>query len=266
MECSLVNLQLYSEVGGEGTDVILLHGWGMHGAIWGEFKNHLSKNLRIHALDLPGYGFSRDMSGDFNLESLSEVVENYVLTLNKTVVLLGWSLGGLIALNILKRKNVDVAKVIFIASTPCFTKKNDWPDAIEQSVFDSFENDIGTDYKKTLQRFLSLQTRGSELDRESLRMLKSNISERGEPDIQALKSGLKILRDADLRDEVTEATPALVILGEKDTLVPVSVKNEFAKQFSNSEIIIINKAAHAPFISHPDICALNIKNFINERK
>lgn len=256
--------ELYSEVRGEGPDIILLHGWGMHGAIWGEFNSHLSKNFRTHALDLPGFGFSRDMSGDFDLESLSTVVENYVLALNKPVIILGWSLGGLITLNILKRKNVDIAKVIFIASTPCFTKKKDWPEAMEQSVFDTFEKDLGTDYKKTLQRFLSLQTRGIDIDRESLRNLKRNLDSRGEPDLHALKNGLKILSETDLRSDLSYTIPAMVILGEKDTLVSVSVENEFAKQFSNSEIIIIDKTAHAPFISHPDVCAINIKNFINE--
>lgn len=263
MECCL-QTELYSEVEGNGTDVILLHGWGMHGAIWGEFKNHLARNFRTHAIDLPGFGYSRNMSGNFDLNSLSKMIEDYIINLNKPVVLLGWSLGGLISLNILKRKNVDIDKVVLVASTPCFTCKKDWPEAMEQSVFDVFAENLETDFKKTLQRFLSLQTRGSELGRESLRKLKNSISERGEPDLQALKGGLKILSETDLRDDAIKTTPALVILGEKDTLVPVNVKNEFAKQFSNCEIIIIDKTAHAPFISHADVCALHIKKFINE--
>ncbi|MDH5660744.1 MAG: alpha/beta fold hydrolase, partial [Gammaproteobacteria bacterium] len=153
---------LYSDVKGQGHNVVLLHGWGMHGGLWGKFEDLLSQDFTTHTIDLPGFGFSKNVKTTFTLDAITEVIESYIKELNVPVTLAGWSLGGLISLNILQRNNVDLNKIIFIATTPSFTKKKDWEYAMELSVFNDFSEDLKVDYKKTLKRFLSLQTRGSD--------------------------------------------------------------------------------------------------------
>ena len=259
-----MNNLLYSEVKGAGHNVVLLHGWGMHGGLWGKFSELLSQNFQTHVLDLPGFGFSKNIGNEFTLDALSEAVEDYIKTIKQPVILMGWSLGGLIAQNILHRKNITLDKVILIATTPSFTKRYGWGCAMEQSVFNAFTDDLKLDYKKTLKRFLSLQTRGSDLARDELRELNKQLMERGEPNIKALEGGLKILSETDLRSENIDETPAMIVLGEKDTLVPLAVKDEFAKTFTNLEQLILENTGHAPFTSNPDFCAEKIKNFINE--
>lgn len=259
-----MNNSIYSEVKGQGHSIVLLHGWGMHGGLWGGFNNLLSEYFQTHAIDLPGFGFSKDIKNDFSLDSLTEVIEQYIKNLKSPVSLIGWSLGGLIAQNILKRKKVNLNKVILIATTPSFTKKEGWDTAMEQSVFNAFSGELKLDYKKTLKRFLSLQTRGGDLTRDDLRELNHLLLERGKPNLTALENGLKILSETDLRAEYKNEISALVILGEKDTLVPVAVKIEFEKIFPNLETLILEKTGHAPFISKAEICAEKIKNFINE--
>jgi len=256
--------EIYSEIKGEGQDVVLLHGWGMHGGLWGKFNDLISKHCQTHAIDLPGFGYSKKIKNDFTLDALSEVVEKYINNIRQPVILIGWSLGGLITLNVLKRKNITLEKVVFVATTPSFTKKPGWECAMEQSVFDGFSNDLKTDYKKTLKRFLFLQTRGSDLARDDLRELNNKLNERGEPDFKALEKGLDILSNTDLRSKKQNETPAMLVVGKKDTLVPLSVTNEFENMFPNCEKLILEKTGHAPFISNPEVCAEKIKNFINE--
>ena len=257
---------LYSEVKGKGKDVVLLHGWGMHGGLWGRFSDLLAEDFHCHVIDLPGFGYSKDLENDFTLESMSKDIEDYLSNLNQDVTVIGWSLGGLITLNLLKRKKVALNKIVLIASTPKFTKdKNShWLSAMEQKEFDDFARELKNDYKKTLKRFLSLQVRGSDLARDDLRLLNQKLSERGEPGIVALQNGLKILSETDLRNVSDPAVPVMTVLGEKDTLVPPGVKSEFKKMFSCLEQLVVEKTGHAPFISRPEICADKIKNFINE--
>lgn len=255
---------LYSEIKGNGHNVVLLHGWGMHGGLWGKFNELLANNFQTHAIDLPGFGFSKNVKNEFTLDAITEVIEKYISNINQPVSLIGWSLGGLITQNILKRKHVDINKAVLVATTPCFTKKSDWTCAIEQSVFDVFAHDLKNDYKKTLKRFLSLQTRGSDLARDELRELNNKLNERGDPEIKALEQGLKILSETDLRTKKENKTPAMIVLGEKDTLVPLSVSHEFEKTFLSLRKLVLEKTGHAPFISKPEICADSIKNFINE--
>lgn len=260
----LMNNSPYCEIKGNGHNIVLLHGWGMHGGLWGEFNDLLSESFKTHALDLPGYGFSKDVENAFTLDAITDVVESYIKNIKEPVSLIGWSLGGLIAQNILKRKNIQLEKVIFIATTPSFTKRQGWESAMDLSIFKAFSNDLKTDYKKTLKRFLSLQTRGSDLAREEIRELNNQLSARGEPNIKALGKGLNILNDTDLRSNKTNKIPAMLILGDKDTLVPLSVSNEFEKIFPNLKKLVLDKTGHAPFISNPESCADKIKNFINE--
>ena len=254
----------YSDIKGNGNNIILLHGWGMHGGLWGKFNDLLSESFETHAIDLPGFGYSKDIKNDFTLDSLSKVVEEYIDSLTTSVSLIGWSLGGLIAQNILKRKNIEINKLVLVATTPSFTKKEGWDTAMEQAVFNDFANDLKLDYKKTLNRFLSLQTRGSNLSRDVLRELNKQLNSRGEPNIKALEMGLDILSKTDLRSVNQYETPVMLVSGEKDTLVPLAVNIEFEKMFSNLEQLSLEKTGHAPFISNPELCAEKIKNFINE--
>lgn len=255
---------LYCEVKGSGHNVVLLHGWGMHGDLWGKFSELLTNDFKTHAIDLPGFGNSKNFKSAFTLDAITEEIERYIVQLNKPVTVIGWSLGGLVTLNLLQRNNIDVNNVILIATTPCFTKKEDWDTAVDQKVFDDFSDKLIADHKKTLKRFLALQTRGSDLAKDELRLLKNKLEQRGDPALEALKSGLRILSETDLRNNEYSETPVMAVLGEKDTLVPVSVKSKFKNMFSNFESLIIEKSGHAPFISKPDVCAEKIKNFINE--
>lgn len=91
-----MNSEIYSEVKGNGPDVVLLHGWGMHGGLWGSFKDLLVTHYRTHTLDLPGFGYSKDIKSEFTLEAFSQVVEGYIKKVQGPVTLIGWSLGGLI--------------------------------------------------------------------------------------------------------------------------------------------------------------------------
>jgi len=235
----------------------------MHGGLWGKFKENLSKNCRTHVIDLPGFGYSKNVITEYSLDSVSEIIEAYINNIEHPVTLLGWSLGGLITLNILKRQNVKLNKIILIASTPCFTNKTGWDDAMEKAVFSGFSIDLQRDYKKTLKRFMLLQTRNSELSRLEVGQLMKNLNTRGEPDLKALEMGLTILSEADLRGSQFYDIPAMIILGEKDTLVPVSVKDEFGKIFPDSNLMLLKNTGHAPFISNPKDCSENIKKFLN---
>lgn len=151
---------LYCEVKGNGCNIVLLHGWGMHGGLWGKFNELLTNDFKTHAIDLPGFGNSKNLKSTFTLDAITEEIEKYIVQLNKPVTVIGWSLGGLVTLNLLKRKKIDIDKVILVATTPCFTKKENWGIAIDQRVFNDFSEELEADYKKTLKRFLALQTRG----------------------------------------------------------------------------------------------------------
>lgn len=118
----------------------------------------------------------------------------------------------------------------------------------------------------TLKRFLALQLRGSENERELLLDLRARLYANGEPDVRALQGGLDILRDTDLRKQLAQITQAtLVIAGERDTLTPMAASEYIAQALPDARLQVIRGAAHAPFLSHPQIFMQHLTSFLGQR-
>ncbi|MDO8465240.1 MAG: pimeloyl-ACP methyl ester esterase BioH [Gallionella sp.] len=241
---------------GSGTPLLLIHGWGMHGGMWGGVAEQLAEHFRVLAVDLPGHGFSAPDVG---------WVEALSAQFDEPLAVCGWSLGGQIALRWAVRYPQQVNRLVLVASTPCFVRRPDWECAMAAETLAEFAAALRQDYALTLRRFIALQVRGSERERELLAELRSALFVRGKPDLDALQSGLEILRDCDLRSALPNiAQPALVVFGERDTLTPPQASHYLAEQLPNAQLATIKGAAHAPFLSHPDEFMKHLLSFLHE--
>lgn len=254
-----MNSGLYWERTGYGPDVVLLHGWGMHGGVWQDLAQRLSQNFRVHVPDFPGHGRSRTLE-PFTLESLAR---NLVSSLPAPAVWIGWSLGGLIALQAARDQPPMVRRLVLIGSTPRFSQAPDWAWAMSGVTLEQFASELERDYRSTLQRFLSLQCGHGEAERELLRGLRATLFEHGEPDLQSLRSGLEILKTADMRAALpTITSPTLVIHGARDQLVPRAAGEYLVAQLPQARLALIESAGHAPFLSHPEVVRQHLEEFL----
>lgn len=152
-----------------------------------------------------------------------------------------------------------------VTSTPCFTNREDWPFGLPSEVLEKFATELEQNHATTLRRFISLQLRGSENERELLTKLREQLFSRGEPDMSALRGGLEILRDADQRLEVSGIQQqTLVIAGQRDKLTPPEASHYLAQVIPNARLVEIEGAAHTPFLSHPEVFIEHVKSFLNE--
>ncbi|UMO87254.1 pimeloyl-ACP methyl ester esterase BioH [Pectobacterium sp. PL64] len=240
---------LYWQTEGAGnTDLVLLHGWGLNAQVWQSIIARLAPHFRLHLVDLPGYGRSQG----FGPMSLSDMADCVLAQAPKRAIWLGWSLGGLVASQIALSAPTRVEKLITVASSPCFSAHDGWP-GIKPDVLQGFQQQLSEDFQRTVERFLALQTLGTESARQDARLLKSVVLEQPMPSVEVLNGGLAILREADLRQPLADLTvPFLRLYGALDGLVPRKVAGLLDDQWPNSTSVVIPKAAHAPFISHPD--------------
>ena len=266
-------MSLHVDSYGSGAPLLLIHGWGMHGGMWGGVAQRLAQHFRVLAVDLPGHGFSvgRDSSrhsGDVGMNPdllLDSIVDQLSAQFDEPLAVCGWSLGGQIALRWAAREPEKIKCLVLVASTPCFVRRPGWECAMAQETLAEFAAALQRDYAATLRRFLALQVRGSDNERELLAALRKALMSRGEPDLDALRAGLEILRDCDLRGELPDIRqPALVVCGERDTLTPPQASHYLAAQLPDARLAEIKGAAHAPFLSHPDEFMKHLTSFLHE--
>ena len=251
---------VYVETRGAGPDLVLLHGWAMHGGSWGPWLDRLAASHRLHLVDLPGHGRSPWLEQARSLADLARAVSPSVPA---GAAVLGWSLGGLVALELARQRGADVAALVLVATTPRFLKRDDWPSAMEPATLQGFAAGVAGDYRRTIANFLALQTWGDEHATEALRSLRATLAAHGEPDPRALQAGLALLRDADLRDALPHiATPALVIAGEHDRITPPAAGRELAARLPSARYQEIARAGHAPFLSHANAVLKEVEDFL----
>ncbi|MFA5626502.1 MAG: pimeloyl-ACP methyl ester esterase BioH [Thiohalomonadaceae bacterium] len=251
---------MYVERTGEGPELLLIHGWGMHGGIFRSLVPHLSAHYRLHIIDLPGHGRSPLPAGGFSLESLAEAIAAVV---PDSINWLGWSLGGRIALAAAAR-GLPIQRLILVGSNPCFTQRADWPHGMAIDKFTQFAHAVQQDWPSALQRFLAIQTRGSSNARDELRLLRQEIFAHGEPHAMALHDGLKLLHEVDLRSVLPQIKQdTLLIHGTRDTLSPLAAAEYATAQLPHGKLVAIEGAGHAPFISHTQEFLAALEHFLS---
>ena len=138
---------------GQGPDLVLLHGWGMNGAVWHGIAQELAAHYRLHLVDLPCFGNSPLQSGtDYTLPWLAEQV---AAILPEKCHLLGWSLGGLVASQLALTMPERLHSLITVASSPCFMARVEWP-GIAPKVLAGFNQMLAGDPATgRVERFLT---------------------------------------------------------------------------------------------------------------
>jgi len=228
---------------------IFVHGWGMNHAVWQPVVEQLPDWVEPVCIDLPGHGKNHDM--DF--VSLDDLVEFCVACTDEPAYWVGWSLGGMVVTKLALEHPDKVKAMMLVANSPCFIQSHDWPHGMATEIFDAFAENLQTDFPGTIQRFLSLQVQGSESGRQILRQIRKQVLAISSVNIEALHSGLKLLKTVDLRERVRDLkSPVTWVLGNKDALVKASLGKELQQQLPAADILMFDKASHAPFLSHRD--------------
>ena len=248
-------MSLNVEVVGKGQDLVLLHGWSLHSDIWQDFIPLLEADFCCHLVDLPGHGLS-----EFDdLQSLSQWAAAVRSVVPQQADWLGWSLGGLVALQAMAEDVSAMRRLVLLASSPCFVKREDWSAAVDFSVFENFASELQQGFDKVLLRFLALQVMGSQAARTSLKQLRDSLLLKPAPQSAALLAGLHFLREADFRQFVAAHQSSIYWLsGSRDTLVPQAA----ASLLPADRVEIIQGAGHAPFVSHAETCASALRHWL----
>ena len=250
MNSALGSADLYSESSGPGAaaPLVLLHGWGMNLRVFDRLRAALAERHRVTAIDLAGHGKSAWTSGSSPQQQLARLAA----VLPRDAVLVGWSLGGQLALQLAAEPALAVRQLVLIATSPRFVCADDWPHGLPAATLRQFAAQLAHDAGQTTDDFIELQLRGS-ADAAAVRAaLQDALRLHGAAEPAALAAGLELLEHNDLRALARRIeVPVLVIAGQYDRVTPHAAGQALAQLLPQAQLLNIRRAGHAPFLSHP---------------
>jgi len=222
---------------------VFLHGWAQSKLIW---CRQMQAFPNAVFLNLPGHG------GTENSEDWVDAIAEVLPDRPSTIV--GWSLGGMLAMQIAERFPERVKRLVLVATTPRFRSGAGWDSGCSEEVFQGFSAGVNSHAAKTLNRFFAMMFQGDDLERSQYNSLAREAVDRDNPpSLEALQKGLEYLDQLDLINAVPFIRqPALVLHGESDVIVPEAAGAWLAASLPTAEYHRLEHCGHVPFLTKSD--------------
>lgn len=211
-------------------------------------------------MDLPGHGESAPGAAGLN-----NWVDEVVTAIGRPAVYIGWSLGGLVALGAARRHPDQVRGLVLVAMLARFIREagNDY--GMKANAIEATRAGLARDFSTTLSEFLMQQVLGEPGAAKAVRSLRNDLIDQP-PAREGLERGLDILFEADFRDQLAAVdVPCLAVAGARDRIAHPDGMAAMAERMPEADLWRIERAAHAPFISHEKPFAARLREFITHR-
>lgn len=263
-------IDLYFEDHGEGSPVVLVHGWPLSSASWEkQTKALVEAGYRVISYDRRGFGQSDKPWTGYDYDTLASDLDSLLTELDLSdVTLVGFSMGGGELARYIGEQGTDrVSKLVFISSiAPFLLKTDDNPEGVDQSVFTGMEAAIQKDRPDFLRGFLNSFYNFDALggSRISQAVIDANwaIAVQASP-----KSTLDCVGAwlEDFREDIAEIdVPTLVIHGTEDQIVPIEASGgRMPDLIDGARLVRIEGGPHGILWTHADEVNAALLDFLS---
>ena len=245
------NVRLHVSDLGEGSPVVLIHGWPLSDAMYEyQYADLIKNGYRTIGITLRGFGQSDKPYGKYDYDVFVEDIKVVLEELRiDNAVLGGFSFGGATVIRFAsKYNNEHISKLaLFGAAAPCEVRKDDFPYGLPIEVLNSLIELNSTNRPQLIEEF-------GKLFAASETALPKNISDwlariQFQSSQYAMEQGLYMIRDSDLRAELEKITiPTAIFHGKLDKLCPFELAEQLHKGIANSKLIAFENSGHALFL------------------
>ncbi|MDO3386744.1 malonyl-ACP O-methyltransferase BioC [Gilvimarinus sp. SDUM040013] len=222
--------------------IVLLHGWGFDRSSMEPLIEPLRQLADVWNVNLPGFG-GESPERESDLEAWLEFLAQ---SLPASAALVGWSLGGMLALAYSQKYPARVSAIATLACNAKFVAAPDWPRAMDRQVNRLFNRGFDAEPATTLKRFCGLVAQGANDERARLRHLRGLVQLPDSTCMASWSQGLSILSQADFRQTLQRTRiPCLHLLAAEDALVPAQVLDDMRGLNASHQVEVISGAGHA---------------------
>jgi pimeloyl-ACP methyl ester carboxylesterase len=258
-------VRLHYQEKGTGTPLVLIHGYTSSTYSWKEVFEPLSKNFRVIAVDLKGFGFSGKPDGDYTRRAQALLAAHLIDYLKiEKAWLCGNSMGGEVALNVALANPERVAGLILIDSAgvevpgsgslaprylqlpvvgrvlTALALTSD--KLVRQGLQKSFYDQTKITNERVANYYRPLQTRGGQL---------AAVRARTQWDLFPIETDLTRIH-----------LPTLIIWGAEDRLIPLAAGRKMNSYIKDSKLVVFDSCGHLPQEEMPERVVDEINRFV----
>ncbi len=238
---------------GKGRAIVLLHGYPENLHIWDEFSDALSKNFRVIAIDLPGFGETESFGYVHSMELMAQCVQSVMQQLNlRRYIVVGHSMGGYVAIAFAELFTENLRGLCMFHSTT-------YADTEEKKA----DRNRGIEaVKKHPAQYLKAFSANLFADPNDVHIKKvqeiiSTSTPRG---IIAALEGMKIRPNREIILKFTRY-PVLFIMGKKDKIINYQAAFPQTEIPPQSEVLLLENVGHMGFYEEPEETLKALRKF-----
>ncbi len=249
----------YTDTGGDGRPVVLIHGWPLNGKSWASQEPALvDAGYRAIAYDRRGFGHSDKPDDGYDYDTFAADLAGLLDELDlRDVTLVGFSMGGGEVVRYLAQHGSDrVRSAVLAGAVPPYLLKTDGnPDGgLEEEAVQEMEEGARTNRAEFLDGFTTqfFSSDGELMVSEERRQQALGLQEQAAD--AALVGCIDAFSRTDFRGDLEKVhVPVLVIHGDRDAIVPFEVSGRrSAEALDDSRVVVVEGAPHGFNVSHAE--------------
>lgn len=247
---NLNGLDVHYKKKGAGIPVLLIHGTSSSLHTWEKWENELSKSYTTYSIDMQGGGLTTPPPNqDYSIEAYISLIDAFVEEMAlDSFYLVGNSLGGhtawAYAANSINTNKVK--KLVLVDPSGFFDSKREKPVVFQLAQFDFLFNNIERlNTRPFVEKSLKEVFYNDELVTKELVDRYTDLGSRaGNREAFFLK--VRQIETGKHEDLAKISCPTLILWGEDDLWIPLSLSEIFLEYIPNSKLIVYKECGHVP--------------------
>lgn len=248
----------FADIGSGEPAVLFIHGLGAQWRVWLPTIPAIAASRRVIAPDLPGFGISTPADGPVSVEGFADVLDQLCDRLGLgPVVVVGSSLGGLIATELTLRHPRRVERLVLVGAAGIVPTRGEhaktvafiWGGLVMGRSLQGARRQIAS---RPWLRKAVLSRLAHDASRIPPDLVYEGVLEApGLGTRHALDAGLAHLTP-EREDRLAQIDcPVLVIWGEKDALLPMRHARELTRLIPGARLVAFPETGHIPMVEQP---------------
>lgn len=245
---------------GAGPAVLLIHGWTCNRTFWTRQVQALRDRHTVVTVDLRGHGETSRPRTGYGIGSLAADLEHLVRALNvPRIALVGWSLGGMVALELARRLGERASALALVCTTPGALTDAKNPNGLPAERVAMMAAGIKADTRAFVRQLAPEVFK----DGAASPLLPWAVGEMVKTPPHVVEGCFDGVVAFDARKWLKElAVPTTVLHGRHDAILPLGGGEALQKTIPKATITVFENSGHAPFLEETEAFDAALSKFL----